>query len=155
MGCLSTQAQAQARVHALTHAVSGFDNFDLLVGTFRKWQSDIVGVQEVTAPPARASLSTDDRLRGARAVGHGTAQRQVLDAFSLHSPTCTTVSRHCNTYSCLPISKLFREHVDTTFPPFGKCAASARTAESPCVFGALLHERGEEDASRDKFYARV
>lgn len=94
--------------------MSGFDNFDLLVGTFRKWQSDIVGVQEVTAPPARASLSTDDRLRGARAVGHG-----------------------------------------TTVPPFGKCAASARTAESPCVFGELLHERGEEVASRDKFYARV
>ncbi|KAF8273654.1 glycosyltransferase family 22 protein [Lactarius quietus] len=49
----------------------------------------------------------------------------------------------------------FPEHVDTTFPPSARAPHEYTWSSHLVFFGALLHERGVEDALRTKGYAEV
>lgn len=53
------------------------------------------------------------------------------------------------------LSARFPEHVDTTFPPSARAPHQYAWPSHLVFFGALLHERGVEDALRVKGYTEV
>ena len=53
------------------------------------------------------------------------------------------------------LSARFPEHVDATFPPSSRAPHEYAWPSHLVFFGALLHERGVEDALRAKGYAEV
>ena len=53
------------------------------------------------------------------------------------------------------LSARFPEYVDTTFPSSARAPYEYAWASHLVFFGALLHERGVEDALRAKGYAEV